>query len=380
MKIIITKEQYRLLVFSLLETLVGKLSIKTTKDKWKERQVNDDYHNLYDESGEDIAVIWVKGNLRNKGCKKDLTLEDSFSQALENYIPYFKHDIFSEVLIEYVYKHTKIKCDCIQYEYDYKHRVEKNYDGEEVEHINSKTRKYNVKKKKKIKESVDGKSSLENLIYQFLNDDFNPDKVSGFDTNWGDPKILDLYRNYGSLAFGINDSTSYIYYSDGTLEIMPWVCKKLDYYFNHLWYSVFKTWFEEKSGLKVSMMVDSKNNNRLLEESIDNSNIVEEIMEYAGIKYDGHEFLERSYDNFGRTHDTVIFYFRLPDDDFTYYRRIHFLTRNNKVISVDSAGDFRTIDDAFRYVPTDVLMDYFIEKGKTYLENFLPKRYPNDNK
>ena len=117
-----------------------------------------------------------------------------------------------------------------------------------------------------------------------------------------------------------------------------------------------------------------------INESVDNSNIVEEIMKHTGIKYDGHEFLERSYDNFGRTHDTVIFYFRLPDDDFTYYRRIHFLTRNNKVISVDSAGDFRTIDDAFRYVPTDVLMNYFIEKGKTYLEKFLPKRYPTDSK
>jgi len=376
MKIIITKEQYKLLVFSLLETLVGKLSIKTTKDKWKEDNADFDYHDLYDESGEEIANIWVKGNLRNKGCKKDLTLNESFSQALENYIPYFKHKIFSDVLIEYVYKHTKIKCDCIQYDYDFKPRVEKNYDGEEVEYIGSKTRKYNVKKKKKIKESVDGKSSLENLIYEFLNDDFDPDY------NWG-PELFDFYREdvkeHGVIPFYIKGSEAYVYYEDGTLEIMPWVCEKLNEYFNDLWYSVFKSWFEENSGLKVSMMVDSRNDKRLLEESVDNSNIVEEIMGYAGIKYDGHEFLERTYDNFGRTHDTVIFYFRLPDDDFSYYRRIHFLTRNNKVISVDSAGDFRTIDDAFRYVPTDVLMNYFIEKGKTYLEKFLPKRYPSDN-
>jgi len=227
-------------------------------------------------------------------------------------------------------------------------------------------------------ESTDNKrSNLENIIYSFLQDDFYPDY------NWG-PELFDFYREdveqYGSVPFYINDSEAYVYYDDGTLEIMPWVCEKLNEYFNDLWYSVFKSWFEENSGLKVSMMVDSRNNNRLLQESTDNSNIVEEIMKHTGIKYDGHEFLERSYDNFGRTHDTVIFYFRLPDDDFTYYRRIHFLTRNNKVISVDSAGDFRTIDDAFRYVPTDVLMNYFIEKGKTYLEKFLPKRYPNDSK
>ena len=127
----------------------------------------------------------------------------------------------------------------------------------------------------------------------------------------------------------------------------------------------------------MKIIITEDQYNMILESN--GSNVVEQIMNHTGIKYDGHELLERSYDNFGRTHDTVIFYFRLPDDDYSYYRRIHFLTRNNKVIRVDSAGDFRTIDDAFRYVPTDVLMNYFIEKGKTYLEKFLPKRYPNDN-
>ncbi|MFM7988466.1 MAG: hypothetical protein ACKPKO_55055, partial [Candidatus Fonsibacter sp.] len=98
-----------------------------------------------------------------------------------------KHKIFSEVLIEYVYNHTNIKCDCVQYDYDFKHVVEKDDEGEEYEYTGSKTRKYNVKKKKKIKESVDGKSSLENLIYEFLNDDFYPDY------NWG-PELFDFYR------------------------------------------------------------------------------------------------------------------------------------------------------------------------------------------
>jgi len=295
MKIIITKEQYRLLVFSLLETLVGKLSIKTIQDKWEENKHKHDYHDLYDESGEYIAAIWVKGNIRNKGCKKDLTLNDSFSQSLENYIPYYKHKIFSDVLIEYVYKYTKIKCDCIQYDYDYKHRVEKDDDGEKYEYTDAKTRKYNVKKKKKIKESVDGKSSLENLIHRFLDDDFNPDKVSGFDTNWGDPKILDLYRKHGSLAFYINDSASYIYYSDGTLEIMPWVFEKLDYYFNDLWYPSFKSWFEENSGLKVERIVNSKDNHSLLGESIDKNKKF--LIDYLGEDFiNGIEQITSQYD------------------------------------------------------------------------------------
>jgi len=376
MKIIITEEQYGHLVTNLLDLLLGNITIQTVKEK-KEYGNKEDYHSVFNEDGETVMSIWVKGPLRSKGCKKDLTLENTLIEKFENYMPYYKHKIFSKVLVDYIYDKFGIKCDCIQYDYNFKEEKRVDDEGDEYEYTDSKTRRYNVKKKKKIKESVEGKSSLENLIYEFLNDDFYPDY------NWG-PELFDFYRedvkDHGVIPFYINDSEAYVYYDDGTLEIMPWVCEKLNEYFNDLWYSVFKSWFEENSGLKVSMMVDPRNNNRLLQESIDNSNIVEEIMKHTGIKYDGHEFLERSYDNFGRTHDTVIFYFRLPDDDFSYYRRIHFLTRNNKVISVDSAGDFRTIDDAFRYVPTDVLMNYFIEKGKTYLEKFLPKRYPNDSK
>jgi hypothetical protein len=50
---------------------------------------------------------------------------------------------------------------------------------------------------------------------------------------------------------------------------MPWVCEKLNEYFNDSWYSVFKSWFEKNSGLKVDRIVDSTNNNELLQESID---------------------------------------------------------------------------------------------------------------
>ena len=58
----------------------------------------------------------------------------------------------------------------------------------------------------------------------------------------------------------------------------------------------------------------------------------------------------------------------------------HFFTRNNKVVSVDSTGDFRTITDGFRYIPTDILMGYFIEKAKIYIERILPYEYPNDSR
>ena len=116
---------------------------------------------------------------------------------------------------------------------------------------------------------------------------------------------------------------------------------------------------------------------KTLLESSDKSNVIEQILEMEGVKYDGCEYDGRTHEYDGRIHDSVVFYFEFPND--YKYRSIRFLTKNNKVVSVSSASDFRTIADGFRYIPEKVLMDYFIEKGKRHLENILSDRYPNDN-
>jgi hypothetical protein len=376
MKIIITEEQYGHLVTNLLDFLLGNITIKTVKEK-KEHGDKSDHHSVFNEDGDLVMTIWVKGKIRNRGCKKDLTLETILSEKFEQYMPYYRHKIFSKALVDYVYNKLGIKCDCVQYDYGYEEKKHVDDDGDEISYTKSKTKKYNVKKKKKIKESSNEKSDVENLIYGFLQDDFYPDY------NWG-PELFDFYREdvekYGSVQFYIHDSEGYVYHDDGTLEIMPWVCKKLNEYFNDLWVPVFKDWFEEHSGLNVDRIVDSSDNNVLLSESVNNSNVVEQIMEVEGIKLDSFGYGGRTYDSFMRKHDSVDVYFKFPNDSYYHNRRIHFLTRNNKVIGVDSAGDFRTITDGFRYIPTDILMGYFIEKAKTYLERILPYEYPNDNK
>jgi hypothetical protein len=256
MKIIITKKQYKLLVYSLLDTITGgELTVKDSSYSYK---------SVYDSEGENIMnIFYKKGSGRNPGCKNDLGLEPEFVDDLLKYIPLFKRKIFSEVLVDYLYDKTNIKCDCIDYSYTIyaDGDVEQRY-GEDVRFA------YNLKKKKRINldESVDGRQSLDEIIYDFLKDDFYPDY------NWG-PELFDFYREdvekYGSITFYINDSEGYVYYDDGTLEIMPWVCEKLNEYFNDSWYSVFKGWFEENSGLMVSRIVDSTDNDVLLSESTD---------------------------------------------------------------------------------------------------------------
>ena len=262
MKIIITEEQYGHLVTNLLDLLLGDITIKTVKEK-REEGNREDYHSVFNEDGETVITIWVKGSLRSKGCETDLTLENRLIEKFEQYMPYYKHKMFSKVLVDYIYDKFGIKCDCVQYDYDFKEKEWVGDDGHEYINYLSKTRRYNVKKKKKIKESVD------------------------------------------------------------------------------------------------------------------NSNVVEQIMDDEGIKFKGCEYGGRTYDNFRRQRDMVHFYFTDPiDPDYSYMKTIVFLTKNNKVVDVYASSDFRPLSDAFRYIPTDVLMDYFIEKGKTYLEGVLS----DDNK
>ena len=105
-------------------------------------------------------------------------------------------------------------------------------------------------------------------------------------------------------------------------------------------------------------------------ESSDRGNVIERILEMKGIEYDGCEYDGRTRDNFGRTYDSVVFYFEYPND--YKHRSIRFLTKDNEVVRVASSSDFRTITDGFKFIPQKILMDYFIEKGKQHLEKILP--------
>jgi len=266
MKIIITKSQYKSLITKLLNVLLGKLSLRTVKEKKRTSKLGDiHFHSVLDESGVEVMSIWITGP-KNKGCKYDLTLDPLLTENMELYFPYYRHKIFSKVLVDYVYKYTGIKCDCVQYDYGFEGERRIDDEGDDYVFNTNWTKRYNVKKKKNIGESANERSNLENIIYGFLKDDFYPDY------DWG-PELFDFYdeevRVFGSTTFHIDDDEAYTYYDDGTLEIMPWVCEKLNEYFNDSWYSVFKGWFEENSGLVVSRIVDSTDNDVLLSESTD---------------------------------------------------------------------------------------------------------------
>ena len=92
------------------------------------------------------------------------------------------------------------------------------------------------------------------FIYQYLTEQFYPDY------GWSD--IYDFYKveleQYGIYDFLIDDSPAYSYLGewDGydylyTLSISRGVINELTTLFGDKWIPVFKTWFEDNSGLHV---------------------------------------------------------------------------------------------------------------------------------
>ena len=207
----IKKERYKQLVFDLLETLFGKLSIEDSEDGGEIY-----LYTIYDQDGADIAEIYL-GRHGNKGCKKDLTLSRDVTERLEGYIPYFRHKMFSKVLIEYVYDKLGIKCDCVQYDYDFENKTEVDRDGTEFDWTKSKTRKYNVKKKKKIKESIDSKKKLfidllgEDLINSIQTITSAKELPKEFLKSLGSWSIQQYIDAYGPLYYFVFDGEPFIY-------------------------------------------------------------------------------------------------------------------------------------------------------------------------
>ena len=76
--------------------------------------------------------------------------------------------------------------------------------------------------------------------------------------------------------------------------------------------------------------------------------------------------------------DSVYFKFYLSNDTWTtaVYR---YNTINNKVISLSSYYNTWENIDELEYFPKEILNGYFRDKGKEFLENMLPIKYPNDN-
>jgi hypothetical protein len=108
MKVVVSKGQYRRIFLNYLESFVGDLLVKGKTDF--------NYRVVETVDGEYIADLWYTGPV-TKGCKTELYLEDSFVIEVESLIPISRKKVFSEVMLEYFYLKTGIKCYCIEFDY-----------------------------------------------------------------------------------------------------------------------------------------------------------------------------------------------------------------------------------------------------------------------
>ena len=142
MNYLISKEQYRVLAEKILRSFFGKISAGSLYDDSGEKRT---VIELYTQSRMNFADIFLKSSSANKrGCKKLISLNIFEMEKLEKLAPIFRKKEFSKVMIDYVYKHTGIKCDCVEFE----HSQKTDYD-DEGEPISWNSKSYFYKKKKK---------------------------------------------------------------------------------------------------------------------------------------------------------------------------------------------------------------------------------------
>ena len=109
MKYVISKDQYRRVLLKYLNSFIGDFDVEEFVKGQKRRDVRTS-------DGEDFGAVWYKGPA-TKGCKKELSIGWEYMDDLESMIPVKRKKVFSEVVLEYFYLKTGIKCDCIEFDY-----------------------------------------------------------------------------------------------------------------------------------------------------------------------------------------------------------------------------------------------------------------------
>ena len=146
MKYIISKDQYRRVLLKFLDSFIKGFLV----DPYEEES---SYRDVKTFNGDDFANLWHAGPI-TKGCKRELSLANEFTNDFESFIPINRKKVFSEVVLEYFILKTGIKCDCVEFDYfTGKYGEFDTYDDDEmpITVINKKYDHYHYKKPKRSK-------------------------------------------------------------------------------------------------------------------------------------------------------------------------------------------------------------------------------------
>ena len=135
MDVKIDKERFHNILMKLFNSMIGR--IRTREDE------DGKYIELFDKNGDNFADIWLKGSsVVPKRCKKFLNLHVGIMEELEQFVPVLRKKQYAKTLIDYIDYHTGYKCDCVEFEYDWKY-----YHDEDNDLIGS-SKSYKYRKRK----------------------------------------------------------------------------------------------------------------------------------------------------------------------------------------------------------------------------------------
>lgn len=99
--------------------------------------------------------------------------------------------------------------------------------------------------------------------------------------------------------------------------------------------------------------------------------MIEGILDRRGIEID-YGYGLRVEETSGKVFDSVEVTVRYRNWPKTQYKQIWFETNGNDVVKVDGFNSFIGIANEFEFLPKELVMEYFIENAKNYLERILP--------
>ena len=109
MKYVISKDQYRRVLLKFLDSFIKGFLVYPYEEE-------NSYRNVKTSNGDEFATLWHAGPI-SKGCKRELSLDNQFTNDFESFIPINRKKVFSEVVLEYFTLKTGIKCDCVEFDY-----------------------------------------------------------------------------------------------------------------------------------------------------------------------------------------------------------------------------------------------------------------------
>jgi len=105
-------------------------------------------------------------------------------------------------------------------------------------------------------------------------------------------------------------------------------------------------------------------------------NVIDKLLRSHDITYDI-KYGKRGFNNF-KQYDSVIITFYVDRGNGPKpesIQPVYFFTKGNEIISEPIInGDFTWMFDVFEYIPNELLENYFFDKAKTYLENYLNEK------